>query len=336
MASFVRAFVVPLLVCIVALACTDVFVRAAFPTTERLSDNFSSAYLRMVVDRMRDEPRQVVILGDSVLWGYRLRADESAPAVLARAGVANVNLSYEGGSPANTYAMLRYLLARGVRPGIVVFNVNQKTFNAADSAYATLHPSVSALARPFIASSDAALLAPAPSGTTFDARLDRDVASVWRLYAIRTDVRELFFGDIDAAHALHDVLETATGAKARNDAAHAPTPDKFEGTYDLAPLDDGNVSVRYLSRTIETLCAYHIRALAILTPTNHTLLHEYIDNPQYERNLAFVRTRLERGGVRVVNLDRAFGDRDFFDNDHLTAAANRRLAHDLATELTHA
>ncbi len=336
MASLVRAFFVPLLVCIVALGVTDAFVRVAFPTTERLSDNFSSAYLQMVVDRMRDEPRQAVVLGDSVLWGYRLRAVESAPAVLAREGIANVNLSYEGGSPANTYAMLRYLLARGVRPGIVVFNVNQKTFNAADSAYATLHPSVSVLARPLLASSDAALLAPAKSGNTFDARLDRGVASIWRLYAIRTDVRELFFGDVDAAHALHDVLETASGAKARSDAAHAPTPDKFEGTYDLAPLDDANVSVHYLSRTIETLRAYHIPALAILTPTNHTLLHDYIDNRQYERNLAFVRARLERGGVRVVDLDRAFGDRDFLDNDHLTAAANRRLARDLAKELAHA
>ena len=328
-----RALACTALVLIAALVATDACVRAAFPSALRLSDNFSSAYLHMIVDRLRGEPPTTVFLGDSVLWGYRLPARDAAPAILASEGVRDVNLSYEGGSPANTYAMLRLLLAHGVRPARVVFNVNQKTFNPADSAYAKLHPSVSALALPLLAPADAALLEAQPEKETLDARLDRDVAAVWRLYAIRTDLRELIFGDIDAAHALHDVLERASGAAARIDAAHAPTPDKFEGTYDLSPIDDANTSMHFLDLTIATLRAARVPALAILTPTNHTLLHDYIDNREYARNLALVRRRLERGDVRVVDLDHAFSAGDFIDNDHLTAAANVRFAHAIATML---
>jgi hypothetical protein len=42
---------------------------------------------------------------------------------------------------------------------------------------------------------------------------------------------------------------------------------------------------------------------------------------------------LERGGVRVIDLDRAFPATAFIDNDHLTAAGNVRLATLLARTL---
>jgi hypothetical protein len=83
----------------------------------------------------------------------------------------------------------------------------------------------------------------------------------------------------------------------------------------------------------ELLRVERIPAVAILTPTNHTLLHEYIDAPQYRSNLAYVRRILTGNGVRVVDLDSAFGPHDFFDNDHLTAAANHRFARTLAEDL---
>jgi hypothetical protein len=328
-----RTVVIAALVFAAALALTDLLVRAALPSQARLSDNFSSAFVQTEIDRLRSEPPATIFLGDSVLWGYRLRAAQSAPALLAARGFRDVNLAYEGGSPVNTYAVLEVLLANGVRPERVVFNVNQKVFNAADSAYAKVHPSIWPLAQSHFSAADAALLAAQPAADTPDARLDRAIARVWKLYAMRTDVREMLFGDVDAAHALHDLLEIASGAKARSDAAHVPTADTFEGTYDLAPLDESNVSVHFLERTAEALRAAHVPAIAILTPTNHTLLHDYIDVPQYRNNLAYVRRLLERRGVRVVDLDAAFGPHDFFDNDHLTAVANRAFARALAVHL---
>ena len=127
-------------------------------------------------------------------------------------------------------------------------------------------------------------------------------------------------------------MEIASGAKARADARDAPTTERFEGSYDLAPLGTGNVSVHYLALTVAALRDAHIPAVAILTPTNHALLHPYVDTPQYAGNLAYVRRLIERGGARVVDLDRAFAPAEFLDNDHLTAAGNRRLARRLATE----
>ena len=78
--------------------------------------------------------------------------------------------------------------------------------------------------------------------------------------------------------------------------------------------------------TIALLARDHIPAIAILTPTNHTLLHEFIDVPEYEKNLAFTHKLLASGGVRVIDLDKAFKAAEFIDNDHLTAAGNQRLA----------
>lgn len=322
------ALVAALAVAIALLGCLDAAVRAAFPTLPRLGANFSSAFLELEIDRAARAPARTrtVVLGDSVLWGYRLRPEETAPAVLARRGLPSTNLAFAGGSPANTYALVRLLLARGVRPRLVVFDVNQKTFNPADGAYARLHPALAPLARPLLGARDAALLGLGGDDGGLEARIDRGVSAVWRLYALRTDLRELLFGDVDAAHALHDLLAEASGAAARERAAHVPAQEDFEGTYDLAPLRADNVSVHFLAATLAALRAAHVPALAILTPTNHALLHAYVDTPAYARNVAYVRTLLERGGARVIDLDGAFAADGFFDNDHLTARASRRFA----------
>jgi lysophospholipase L1-like esterase len=156
--------------------------------------------------------------------------------------------------------------------------------------------------------------------------LDGWIGSIWHLYALRSDLREALFGEIDAAHALDGAVQRASGAEARAAAAHRPTPDRFEGTYDLSPLDGKNVSVHFLRETIALLAEEHIPALAILTPTNHTLLHEYIDVPEYRKNLAYVRALLAAGDARVLDLDARFPAAEFIDNDHLTARGNRRLA----------
>jgi hypothetical protein len=134
---------------------------------------------------------------------------------------------------------------------------------------------------------------------------------------MRADIRETLFPPPDAAAPQH------------------PTADMFVGEYDLNPLNDANVGVRYLEKTADALRAAQILTLAFMTPTNHALLHDYIDGPEYRHNLIFLQRALERRGVRVVDLDRAFSASDFYDYAHLKASAQTRLADILEKELPH-
>lgn len=310
-------------VAMIVLALIDIAFRSTFPRSERLNENFSAAYLRREVAALRSTS-PIVVLGDSALWGYRLPADKAAVTLLRRRGLAVENLSFEGGSPPNTYAMLRILSANGVRPRQVVFNVNQKEFNPADSAYQTLHPSVELVGWTALGHGERALLK--STQPAHPDALQHAIESTWALYGMRTDLREALFGDVDAVHALQTAIEGVSGARARRLAAHRPTAQLFEGTYDLTPLDPSNVGFRFLRRIADMLRQQNIPAVAILTPTNHTLLHDYIDSPEYAANLRATRRLLESNGIAVLDLDRAFPASEFLDNDHLTEAGNSRLA----------
>ncbi len=316
---------------IVVLALGDVLLWRAFPRLSRLSDNFSAAYLSRQVDALRaTEP--VVVLGDSVLWGFGIAANETAIARLASRGRPYENFAYEGGSPANTYAMVRVLLREHVRPRSVIFNVNLESFGPADSAYRRLHPAVERLASPLLSARERALLEPG-TAPSLDARLAGLVESVWHAYAMRSDIRAVLFGAPDAAHAIQNAVERASGTTARRARAHRPSADRFEGTYDLSPLAPANVSIAFLERTARALRDAQIPAYAFLTPTNHALLRAFIDVPEYRAQLAYVRRLLMLGGVHVLDYDAAFPANEFIDNDHLTPAGNAHLATLLARDV---
>jgi hypothetical protein len=213
-------------------------------------------------------------------------------------------------------------LRDGVRPRLVVFNVNQKEFNPLDSAYRQLHPSVEPLAWSALDRSERASLKPTQSSGS-DQALQRIVESTWQLYGMRNDLREWLFGDVDAVHVARGAIERVSGTAARRRAAHRPTAEAFEGTYDLTPLNASDVSFRFLTLVADLLHRNQIPALAILTPTNHVLLHQYIDTPEYAANLRASTILLRSRGIEVLNLDDAFPGTDFIDNDHLNAAGNR-------------
>ena len=326
MAGF-RAFSVAAAMLFALLIGTDMLVRSYIPHLDRLTGNFSEAYLdREMRDVARDRAA-IVFLGDSALWGYGVPSEGAAVSLLRSTGCHCRNLSFEGGSPANTYAMLRALLAAGAAPRAVVFNVNQKEFNPVDSAYRKLHPSLAALAWPLLSPDERGLLI-SPAADDFNARLDRVVAAHWKLYGLRSDIREVLYGDVDAVHALNRELQRVSGARSRQDAAHRPTAERFEGTYDLTPLSQfsDNVSLAFLRKTADLLAARHIRSFAILTPTNHALLHAYVDVPVYDENLHYAKSLMERRGITVLDYDRSIPQAQFVDNDHLTARGNRSFA----------
>jgi hypothetical protein len=293
------------------VALENVALAAFFPHLARFTTDFSAAYLSREVDAVGSGPPATVFLGDSVLWGYRLPASDIAVSLLQARGCACPNFSFKSGSPANDYALTRLFVARKIHPRTIVIEVNQAVLNQADSEYQTLHPAIADLAGPLLTPQERAILTIPPT----PGRLDRIASSLSLLYAMRSDIRETVFGDVAPPP------------------AQRLTPDLFEGTYDLAPLNAKNVGVTYLAKTADLLRAAGIPAVAFLTPTNHVLLHDYIDNRQYETNKTYLMQLLRRRGVRVVDLDRAVPNVEFLDNAHLTIAGQRRLASLLAGAL---
>lgn len=314
------------------LLLADVFVRAAFPTLDRLPEDFSSAYLVRTIAQPQTR-QSTVFLGDSGLWGYHVPARDAALSKLRAAGYKVTNLSFEGGSMANTYAMLRLMEVRGDLPRAVVFNVNLKEFNAADSAYQTLYPGLEAAVWPYLNGTDKHLLKKTQKDDA-NARLDRGLGRYWMLYGLRSDIRDQLFGSRDAATALQNQIFKISGEAARASAQHVPTPDRFLGTYDLEPISPTNVELVYLKKTVALLRRHRVPATAILTPTNHVLLHDYIDVPEYQAQLSTVSAVLAGSNVRILNFDHEFSGGEFIDNDHLTIVGNKKLAAKLRGSLS--
>ncbi len=293
----------------------------------RLPETFSAGYLDNQVDRLRGVQHLVIVLGDSVLWGYKLHGDEIATARVAPdlPGLRLVNLSFEGGGPVNSEFMLRYLLARGVRPELIVFNVNLKEFNPLDSAYKRLRPTLQLAGTPILNSTDRKEL-DLLEGDDFNLRATRFIERYWLLYRYRVDLRQRLFGAEDFSSWLTGVVQHFTGYTKRYDAGNEPTPDRFLGTYDLSRLNRSNIAYARQLLLCDLARRNGIRMLAILTPTNHVLLHDYIDNSDYANNLATVSRALKKRGAIVLDLDRRFSSNEFLDNDHLNPAGNKRLA----------
>jgi hypothetical protein len=300
------------LVTIAALVLVEnALVSAYLPRLSRLDADFSPALLQRRLEALAAQP-QVVFMGDSGLWGYALTPDRNAVSILAKEGCRCVNLSFEAGGPPNYYALAALLVRYRVRPALVVLQINQAAFSPADQSYKSIQPSVASLAAELLTNRDRAALDVPALDNGMLARAARRLSSWWLVYGARADLRAQIVGDTD-------VLPKK-----------APSADDFLGTYDLSPLDESNVGVRYLEKAVDLLRAQGIPIVAFLTPTNHALLHEYIDVPAYAANAAYLEKVLERRGVRVIDLDRAVPAGEFFDNVHLTARGQRRLAAVLA------
>jgi hypothetical protein len=306
---------------VIAVAILVVFVEnlaisAYFPHLSRVNTDFSPAYLQRELETISSAPPQVVFIGDSVLWGFALKPQQTAIGILASRHCDCLNLSFKASSPPNYYALVRLLQQYHVRPKLVVLEANQSVLTKANKAYATLHPALAALAGPLLSADDRKTLGLQTSGSDFTRGLDKLLSSLWEPYAFRADLRETLDPTPDALP------------------AQPPTADTFYAEYDLTPLDDTNVGVHYLEETVDALHAARIPVLAIMTPTNHELLHEYIDGPEYRANVTYLTRLFEARGARVLNLDRAFPASSFYDSAHLKPAAQVRLAQILQREIS--
>jgi hypothetical protein len=290
-------------------------VRAYFPHLSRMNSDFSAAYLERELQAMAASPPKAVFLGDSVLWGLRLKPQQIAVSLLAAKGCRCRNLSFKASSPPNYFALTELLLHYRVHPRIVVLEIDQRVLNQANDAYQTLHPAIAQLAEPLLSPADRKILGVSAPQETFGADLDRLGSSLFVAYAMRADIREMLYPLPDEPVLAH------------------PAAGMFEGEYDLTPLSDANVGVLYLEKTADALHTARIPVLAFMTPANHALLHDYINGPEYRANLLFLKRLLEQRGARVLDLDRAFDGGDFYDYAHLKPAAQVRLARILEQNL---
>jgi hypothetical protein len=315
-------------VAVALLIVLDLIVRLWTPLPLRLPEQYSPTYLNAVLSDIPHAGDTTVLLGDSVLWGYQLPPSQTAAAMLQASDPRTrvIDLAYEGGSTVNDDVMLRMLLRAGDHPTTIVANINVKEFNPGDSAYSTLHPSLERLSQPDLTARDDTVLTLHFGNPDLNRRLNDGVEKLWRFYALRSDIREQLFGSDDAAGALAAFAHRLTGESATETDLHVPTPDRFLGTYDLTPIGSDNVAFQYYRAFVDMLCRNRIPSLLFLTPTNHQLLHEYIDDPNYDANLARLVHISHCAGVRIVNWDRAIPSRDFLDNDHLNPDGQRRLA----------
>lgn len=303
-APFVRVAAL-LLAAIVLLVLQNVAIARLFPLQSRLSGDFSTAYLRRHLQTLAGLGPQTMFLGDGLLAGFRLPPNQTAVADLSAGGCACRNLAYVHGSPVNYYALALLMRAYGIHPKTVVLEINQAQYNPSFFGYRRMPGAIGELSWPLLSADDrAALEAPRPG---LRQRVLGAVGSVSLLVAMRTDIRTAMFGTVEPK----------------------PPPmslDDRRRLYDLAPLDDANLSVRYLAQTLDALHAQGTPVTAFMAPVNHAAFHDFIDNAAYRANAAYLRRLLERHGVRALDLDEALGAADFEDEVHLNAAGQRRLA----------
>jgi hypothetical protein len=105
-------------VAIALLIVLDLALRSWAPLPLRLPEQYSPTYLNLVLSDIPRNRNTTVLLGDSVLWGYKLPTDQIAAAILQASDPHTrvIDLAYEGGSTVNDAVMLRMLQRAGVRP----------------------------------------------------------------------------------------------------------------------------------------------------------------------------------------------------------------------------
>jgi len=310
------------------LAFLDGGLRLWHPLPSRLPENFSAAYLSRVLGDLPRSRGIVVLAGDSAVWGYHVSKQESLGARLAALLVHDqvLNVSIQGGSPVNTYVALTEVLRRGIHPRLVIFNLNLKEFSPEDRSYQRILPALAPAAHQLSAADRRDFLFQEDHQT----RLARAVERIWLLYRYRDDIRQAVFGDADLASRLASAAAALSGRAEREAERNAPTADKYFGAYDLSPLATDNTSLRYTRETLALLRSHNIPTLVYLTPTNHGLLHDTIDAPEYDANLKELMAVVRSYGMRAYNFDRSFPQNAFIDNDHLRAPGLSQLARQLA------
>jgi len=320
------------LIALALLAAADALCALYRPTPARLPEHFSSLYLDRYTAQFTGPNRPVVVLGDSVLWGFGVAPKDGVVGRLRARfpGVPFANYAYEAEGPADVDFLLRYLFARGVRPRVVLLDLNTLAYNPFAKSYQELGRALErkapGLLEPF--DSDKIELSDDVAHPTLEQKLDAFMQDHWQLYGYRVDIHQFLFGDADLATALWN----RWNRRLRNDRSPDGRP-KYFGLYDLTPLSPQNIAFAYSTHSLSMLAARRIPVVAFLPPVNHALVAQYIASPAYDANLHRLQTLGRSYGFSVINMDRLLKSANFLDNAHPNVVGNRRLADALSPAL---
>jgi len=316
------------LIAVALLATADAICWLYRPNPPRLPEHFSSLYLDRYTMQFQGGVRPVVVLGDSVLWGYGVPAAQTAVAHLRQhfPNIPFANYAYEAEGPADVDFLLRYLFANDVHPRAVLMDLNTLTYNPFAKGYQRLGRALERRAPIFLQPFDQQRieLADDVANPTLEQKLDGFMEDHWQLYGYRVDIHQFLFGDADAVTALwnhwsHDLRKPQSGEQ----------PAYF-GLYDLTPLTLDNIAFAYTQHAFSLLKSKGVPVVAFLPPVNRSLVREYIASPSYDANLQRLQTLGRRYSATVLNLDRLLPQTAFLDNAHPNARGNGSLAQALA------
>ncbi len=303
--SFGRTACIALLAVLLLVALQDLAIATLFPLQSRFAGNFSAAYLKRYIEGLADLEPQTMFMGDGLLAGFRLRPQDTAVAILSQEGCACRNLAFSHGGPVDYYALALLLRAGRIHPKTVVLEINQAQYKPSYYGYRRMPGAVGELAWPLLAPADRAVLEEPRIGLR--RRLERALAPLTPLFAMRADIRDALFGAADPKPP-----PMSAGDRSR--------------LYAVPPLDASNLSVRYLSAALELLRGMGTPVAAFAAPVNHGAFGPAAASDAYRANGAYLRNLLVARGARFVDLDGALGSADFEDEVHLNAAGQRHLA----------
>jgi len=360
----------PWLFCLIFLLLLEILLRLFFHPasnyllTESLYDTPEITSLHTFLKQIgRSHNPKVIMLGDSIVGGGACPKDQTMARHLERIlrkafpgqSIEVWNLGMGGSRAADIYFLLKQVIP--LKPDLVILNSNYRLFS---KIYLGKKP----MARPWLAckleEEPSELLAriPGVKEEAVDPREEKVSGYIERfsaLYAHRYDLKfyinQRLFGE-----PLPKVLERweklfrgwmtrALGGNVENKDNteevlflpwnRKPVPDigELKAYYELTPFSPDNINLIFSKKISQLLDCTRTPALVFLSPENHTLAGQIINNPLYEENLSRIGQVFSGHTFVCRNYDRAIEDRYFADKDHLTGEGNRVFAGILAQEV---
>lgn len=344
---------------VVFLLIVDLVLRAAVPVylnkeVRRLPAEDPDT-LRLWKEHLaRAEGYKIVFLGDSVVYGGGVKADEqTVPSYFYRylrsrfpeRDIQVFNFSLAGCTPADTYNILSFLADADI--DLIIYDVNLAWLR---TPRVMEHPGLANMVREKLPADVQQIFAPQANPLARQSRSSRYVGQVWYLYGHRIFLNYWWFGQ-----PLKEKIKTAVTHRSLRfllPGAQNYTPDKielrkpwYEKNFDGIDLSKGRMgdeslrgdNPRWLMfvNLVELVQSRGTPGVFFAIPLNRTLLDKYgmLNEGSFRLNKHQALTLAQKHGITVFDYTRAVNDYYFVDWLHPTKEGNRELAARLAEDV---
>lgn len=314
---------------------------------KRLSKGFELIHLELpnalayIQKHRSDYDCNVIVLGDSVVYGNTVSAGESIPAYLEQdlklllpgKKVRVWNLAIPGSKPGDIYYTLRRI--EPLQPDAVVLDFNIISYSRLDSP--------KPVAFPWLYLDDGL---PADAVKVVDKyqqkstadRIAEFVDKIWPLYHYREFLNALLFQGHPRKQ-LEQALSSCFHRLSRTPEApgkpdKAALRDSVAYMYDAYPVDpQTNNGYRMSAVLLDYLKEKDEPAVVFLTDQNADILGDLLTNNVYRQKAQAIDRLLRESGRPYLNFTGKIPLNDFADNVHLNPDGNRLVAGQLAASL---